>query len=97
MKGNVTNTGSVAGTQVAQLYLYDVDCFVQRSLKELKEFKKVFLKSRQSKTIKLCIDKKALSFWGSNNKAWKAELGRSRIHIGSSSRDIKLTAEFDYK
>jgi len=93
----LTNTGDTPGAEVAQLYLQDLDCTVLRPLKELKGFKKVHLEPGQSKIVRFTIDKDDLSFWDSSKKAWKAEPGTFRVHIGSSSRDIKLTSVFDYK
>ena len=93
----LTNTGSVDGSQVAQLYIQDVESSVLRPAKELKGFKKVFLKAGQTKTVKLTIDKAALSFWNETSKKWHAEPGTFKALVGSSSRDIELQAEFAYQ
>ena len=93
----LTNTGSVNGSQVAQLYIQDVESSVLRPAKELKGFKKVFLKAGQTKTVKLTIDKAALSFWNETSKKWHAEPGTFKALVGSSSRDIELQAEFAYQ
>ena len=92
----MTNTGRVAGAEVAQLYVQDLDCSVQRPLKELKGFRKIHLDPGQIKTVTFTIDKNDLAFWDEDSRAWTAESGSFRIHVGNSSRDIKLTADFDY-
>ena len=91
---NITNTGKVAGAEVAQLYIQDLKSSVDRPIKELKGFDKVFLKPDETKTVVLTISKEDLSFW---NKEWIAEPGGFNIIIGSSSADSKLKALFEYK
>ena len=97
VKVKITNTGTVDGSQVAQLYIQDVKSSVLRPLKELKGFKRVFLKAGQTKTVKLTIDKSALSFWNEKSKQWYAEPGIFKALVGSSSRDIELKADFTYQ
>ncbi|MCB0752192.1 MAG: fibronectin type III-like domain-contianing protein, partial [Ignavibacteriae bacterium] len=60
-----------------------------------KGFKKVLLKKGEVKEIEFQVNKKMLSFYDVNNKSWKAEPGKFRLHIGSASDDIRLTAEFE--
>lgn len=93
----LTNTGKLAGAQVAQLYVNDVKSSVIRPAKELKGFKKVFLEPGQTETVSMTLDKKALSFWDSDSGNWKVEPGKFKILLGSSSRDIEQIAEFIYK
>lgn len=93
----VENTGDADGAEVAQLYISDVQASAVRPLKELKGFKKVFLKAGQKKTVKLIIDKSALSFWDETGEQWTVEPGRFEVLIGSSSRDIKLRGSFEYE
>ncbi|MHC5090614.1 MAG: glycoside hydrolase family 3 N-terminal domain-containing protein [Planctomycetota bacterium] len=97
MTFNLTNTGKVDGSQVAQLYVQDVESSVLRPAKELKGFKKVFLKAGQTKSVELTIDKTALSFWDEKSKQWHAEPGAFKALVGSSSRDIELEAQFAYQ
>ncbi len=94
---SLTNTGNVDGSQVAQLYVQDVESSVVRPVKELKGFKKVFLKAGQTKTVTLTIDRNALSFWDEKTKHWYAEPGKFKVLVGSSSRDIVQQAEFMYE
>ncbi|MHA1130716.1 MAG: glycoside hydrolase family 3 C-terminal domain-containing protein, partial [Candidatus Helarchaeota archaeon] len=92
----IQNTGDQAGAEVVQLYLEDVESTVDRPVKELKGFQKVFLEAGEKKTVEFLIDKDDLSFYDEDERCWKAENGAFRIHIGSSSRDIRLHAEFNY-
>lgn len=86
----VTNTGNVEGAEVAQVYVRDIQSSVLRPFKELKGFKKVFLKPGESKTVRITLREKDFSYWDENKKDWYAEPGEFEILIGSSSKDIKL-------
>ena len=93
---DIANSGEQSGAEVAQLYIQDVECSVERPLKELKGFKKVKLKPNEKKTIKFELTKEDLSFFDENNNCWKAEKGQFNILIGSSSRDIRSQGEIEY-
>ncbi|MCB9259963.1 MAG: glycoside hydrolase family 3 C-terminal domain-containing protein [Ignavibacteriales bacterium] len=91
----IENVGNVSGNEIIQLYIEDIESSVKRPKKELKGFKKVLLKKGEVKEIEFQVNKKMLSFYDVNNKSWKAEPGKFRLHIGSASDDIRLTAEFE--
>jgi beta-glucosidase len=93
----VENTGEHAGAEIVQLYVQDTKASVERPIKELKEFKKVFLKPGEKKQISFELDKSALSFYDIISKDWIAEKGKFKVLIGSSSKDIRLTGEFTLK
>ena len=92
----ITNSGDRYGAEIAQLYVQDIECSVERPLKELKGFKKVFLKPGENKTVTFELDKNALSFFDEKSNSWKAEKGLFNILIGSSSRDIRLEGQIEY-
>ena len=94
---NVTNTGAMAGAEVVQLYVSDVQASVPRPAKELKGFRKVFLQPGESKTVTLTLTERDLSFWDVEDKGWKAEAGRFLVHVGTSSRHNLQTAVFSLK
>ncbi|MEI6752280.1 MAG: glycoside hydrolase family 3 N-terminal domain-containing protein [Paludibacter sp.] len=92
----LTNTGSRDGEEVVQLYLRDLFASVVRPVKELKDFKKVFLKSGESKEIHFIIDNEKLCFY--NRKLeWTSEPGDFDLMIGSSSKDIRLKDKFELR
>jgi beta-glucosidase len=68
----------------------DPECSVPRPVKELKGFKKVFLKKGEAQTVTIELDKSAFSFWDPETKKWTLEPGKFNILVGSSSRDIRL-------
>lgn len=90
------NTGAVDGAEVVQLYVYSPDASVDRPVKELKAFKKVFLKAGESKRVELNVDLRDLSFWSTEDHSWKTIHGDYTIGIGSSSVDIKKKIHIAY-
>ena len=87
----VKNTGDVAGAEVAQLYVSDVESTIFRPKKELKGFKKVFLQPGEEKEITLELDSRAFAYYNVAIKDWHVESGDFAILVGASSQDIKLT------
>jgi len=94
---DVTNTGERAGADTIQLYVRDVEASVERPPKELKGFKKVYLKPAQMRNVTFVLGKSDLSFWDESANRWITENGVFEILIGSSSREIRLLGEFEYQ
>ena len=92
----VKNTGSVAGAEVVELYISDPVCQVERPVKELKGFAKVFLNPGEEKNVTIKIGKDALSYFDASKHEWVAERGEFKALIGTSSADIRKTVEFTY-
>ncbi|MDQ2769694.1 MAG: glycoside hydrolase family 3 C-terminal domain-containing protein [Bacteroidota bacterium] len=90
VKLTVTNTGKVAGAEVVQVYVHDEQASVKRPEKELKGFKKVFLKPGQAQTITVLLNAEAFQFYSEAKKQWVLEPGKFDVLVGSSSRDIRL-------
>lgn len=93
----VTNTGSVAGAETVQLYVSDLQASVERPVKELKAFRKVFLQPGETKQVSLTIDRSALSFYNDQNGQWTAEPGEFKALIGTSSKNIISDYKFKLK
>ena len=93
----VTNVGQVAGAEVVQLYIHDVEASVDRPLKELKGFDKVYLEPGQTKTVEFVIDREALSFFDAEKHEWVAEPGEFKALIAASSEDIRGEVSFRLK
>jgi beta-glucosidase len=89
----ITNTGIYDGEETAQLYVRDLVGSVTRPVKELKGFKKVFLKAGESKTITFMLDVNDLKFYDINMK-YTYEPGDFKLFIGTNSQDVK---EADFK
>ncbi len=86
------NTGVFDGAEVCQMYVALKDAKIFRPKKELKGFKKVFLKSGESKTVTIPFDDKTFRFWNVKSNQWEVEGGNYYILVGSSSADIRLSA-----
>jgi beta-glucosidase len=93
----VKNTGTVAGAEVVQLYVNDEQASVERPLKELKGFSKVFLKPGEARQVQLTLKPEDLKFYDVCSHDWLAEPGKFKVMAASSSRDVRLTGEFELK
>ena len=93
----VKNIGTMAGAEVVQLYVSDKKASVDRPLKELKAFQKVFLQPGESKEVRLTIGKDALSFYDEATASWKAEAGQFEALIGTASDQISSRVKFSLK
>jgi beta-glucosidase len=90
----VTNSGQMAGEEVVQLYLRDKAASVVRPIMELKDFQKISLNPRETKTVTFIIDNQKLSFY--NQKLdYISEPGNFELMIGSSSNDIRCKDTFE--
>lgn len=88
----VTNTGSVAGSEVVQLYVGDPVSSLPRPPRELKGFAKVNLAPGESRRVTFTLDKRSFAFYEPVQGAWVAEPGEFTLEAGSSSRDIRAKA-----
>ena len=89
----ITNTGSCDGAEVAQLYVSKPGAEVFRPEKELKGFKKVFLKAGESKEVMIPYDDKTFRYWNVLTNQWETEGGTYRIMVGACVADIRLETE----
>ncbi|KAI0669358.1 beta-glucosidase [Trametes maxima] len=94
----VTNTGSVTGTEVVQLYVsYPTTSELTHPPLALKAFAKVSnLAPGKSETVKLALDKYAVSYWETRISRWVIDDGVYVARVGRSSAPeaLKLSAEF---
>ncbi|WP_168181939.1 MULTISPECIES: glycoside hydrolase family 3 C-terminal domain-containing protein [Duncaniella] len=93
----VSNTGSVEGKEVVQLYIGDESASVLRPLKELKGFEKISLKPGEEKAVTFTVKPDDLKFYDDKTGSWRAEPGKFKAYIGSSSADIRATVPFELK
>lgn len=84
----VTNTGKRDGDEIVQLYIRDLSASIARPVKELKGFKRIHLKSGESKTVTFDITRQQLQFYNSDLKAI-VEPGDFIVMAGPNSRDVK--------
>ncbi|WP_295713293.1 beta-glucosidase BglX [Mucilaginibacter sp.] len=87
----VTNTGKYAGEEVVQLYISDPEASVSRSVKELKNFRKISLKPGEAKEVSFTITPEQLKFYNSQLK-YDWEPGKFVVQIGTNSNDTHLAS-----
>ena len=90
----VTNTGDRAGSETVQLYIHDVKSSVERPVKELKAFQKVYLQPGETRNVTLTIGTDALSFYDEQSSQWRAEAGDFDALIGTASDQLPMRVRF---
>merc|ERR1712193_109372 len=86
---SVKNTGSVAGSEVAQLYL-GFPSLAQEPPRQLKGFQRVYLDSGAEAKITFKVADRDLSIWDTSAHNWATVAGEFNVMVGSSSEDIRL-------
>jgi beta-glucosidase len=86
----VSNTGKMDGEEVVQVYVRDLVGSVTRPVKELKGFRKIFLKAGESNTVTFTLGANDLSFYR-QDMTWGTEPGKFEVFVGTNSRDVKKT------
>ncbi|MDB6114304.1 MAG: glycoside hydrolase family 3 domain protein, partial [Lacunisphaera sp.] len=87
---SVTNTGKVAGTEIAQVYIHDPKSAVPRPEKELKGFSRVMLQPGETKTIRIRLTSRAFAYWDVTTHNWKADPHDYIVLVGGASDALKL-------
>ena len=88
----IKNTGDVAGSEIAQVYVAKPESKTFRAPKELKGFVKIHLDPGEEKKVSVELDDRAFAFWNTATEDWCVESGEYKILVGASSRDIRLEA-----
>lgn len=86
----VTNTGTVAGAEVVQLYVSDRTPGIFKAEKELKGFAKAYLQSGEEKEVTFVLDKRSFAHYDVGTQDWEVLSGTYHILVGASSADIRL-------
>lgn len=86
----VKNTGSFAGAEVVQLYLYAPQDGLHRPLRELKGFRKVFLQPGEAQTVTFILTDRSFALWADG---WKVPGGMYAVQIGNLSADLEIAGE----
>ena len=92
---NVRNSGKIAGDEVPQLYVRDVQASVKRPKLELRGFERINLKPGEQRTVTFTLPAEKLSFWDETTHAFVTEPGTFEVLVGGSSADIKLRGQFE--
>jgi beta-glucosidase len=91
----VTNSGAVAGAEVVQLYVRDVEATAYRPSRELKAFQKIRLQVGEAQTLRFTLTKRAFAYFDVTRDDWDIELGLFEILFAASSDDIRQTVSLE--
>ena len=91
----IKNTSNVDGYEIAQLYIRDLVSQPVRPVKELKDFKKIFIKAGQSQQVSFELPASKLGFYDANGDIM-LQPGAFKVFVGTNSRDL-LEASFELK
>jgi beta-glucosidase len=89
----ISNTGTVGGDEVVQLYISDRFASCTRPVQELAGFRRIHLEPGETKTVRFIINPSQFAFLD-RNMQWKTEKGEYMIRLGASSEDIRLESSF---
>ena len=92
----VTNAGKVAGKEIVQLYIGDMECSVDRPRKELKNFVKLNLAPGETKMAEFTITLDDLKYYSEDIHSWTVEPGKFRAYLSTNSSDEGCYVEFSY-
>lgn len=92
----LTNTSTIPGQEVVQLYIQDKKASVVRPVQELKNFAKINLQPGEHKEVTFTVTSNQLSFYKSG-QGWITEPGAFKLMLGTASDDIKLMADFELR
>lgn len=87
---DITNTGSIHGKEIVQLYVACHTDTVSRPTHELRDFTKIDLAPGETKTVSFELGKRAFAYWNTEINDWHVETADYEIQIAASSRDIRL-------
>ena len=93
----LTNTGDFDASEVAQVYVGEVNPTVPRPAKELKGYSKVFVKAGESAQVKVFLPKSAFAFYNVEVHDWTVNPGAFDINVGASVADIRLYEQVGIK
>jgi beta-glucosidase len=93
----VTNTGNLAGAEIAELYVGQQNPPLARPIKELKGFQKVFLQPGASQKVNLELEQRSVAYFNTAIHQWDGLPGTYNVLVGASSQDIRLSGQFSVK
>lgn len=93
LKVNVKNTGARAGAEVVQLYVSAPESGVERPVKELKGFDKLYLKTGESGSVSIPLQLSSLARFDEESHAWVVDPGTYVVMAGPNPQDLRCRLE----
>jgi beta-glucosidase len=93
----VTNAGNYDGDEVVQLYVKEMNGSRKTPTKNLRKFKRVFIKAGEKKEISFVLREEDFASWNTKRKTFSVRPGKYEIQIGASSEDIRLLNKISFK
>ena len=93
---DIKNTGKMDASEIAQVYVHDVESSVPRPLKELKGYDKVFLKKGETQRLSIVLNEDAFSYYDMDNHQFVVEKGTFEIWVGPSSKKLPLKVTVEW-
>ena len=93
MAVDVTNTGTVAGDAVAQIYIHQRAGSASRPVRQLKGFRRIALKPGETQTLRFPLGRNELAYWSPQTRKWAVEPGAFDVWAGEDSM-AQLHSEF---
>jgi len=90
VKCRVTNTGTMDGKEIVQLYTGKRNTQITRPLRELRHFKKIFIPAGASAEVSFDLSLDDFTYYNPTAKQWEYEGGEHEIYFGTSSRDLPI-------
>lgn len=85
---DVTNTGNKTGEEVVQVYISETNGTVNHNVKDLKDFKKIFLEPNQTKTVTFEITPDKLYYFSEQDNTYKIDPGTFTFYVGNSADSL---------
>lgn len=95
VKFSVKNESDVDGATVAQVYVSELDKLTYRPVKELKGFKKVFVKAHKSVSVEIVFDERSFSYYSVATDGWKIDPGKFEIQVCFDAENVELAQTID--
>jgi beta-glucosidase len=93
LKFTVKNSGNRAGSEVAEIYVGQSRPQIERPIRELKGFDKLFLEPGEAKEGSAILKDRDFAYYSTKEEKWRVDPGTYEISVGASSRDLRLKTE----
>jgi beta-glucosidase len=94
---DLKNLGKRGGAEVAQVYLGPERPAVDRPLRELKGFEKIFLGPGESRHLSLQLIPRSFAYFNPVQREWRTDPGVYEVAVGASSRELRIKQSFQLK